>query len=166
LGIDLEGAVEGTISLIAASRLNGRPDAVCNEAGGSTRVKGAEVRRFLKIPTVLRGGDLPAGAVKGVRADTLLVFFGVAKLRADAASGLRVKLNGLAGISKEKVLAFFDGEEIMPGSTFSPSESLGVLGSYERLLVIGVLGIVKVKAVFSALPPSMLDLLSRADMPD
>jgi hypothetical protein len=91
---------------------------------------------------------------------------GVVKLRGDAALGVRVNVNGLAGTSKEKVLTFFDGDEIMPGSTFSPSESLGVLGSYERLLVVGVVGIVKVNADFSALPPSMLDLLSRADKPD
>ena len=78
--MDFEAAAEGTMSLIAASRLKGKLDSECNDAGGSTREKGAEVRRFLNTPAVLRGGDLPAGAVIGVRADVLMAFLGVAKL--------------------------------------------------------------------------------------
>jgi hypothetical protein len=152
-----------TVPWIAASRLNGKLEVERIEAGGSTREKGAEVRRFLETPIVLRGGDRPAGAVMGERTDETSAFLGVAKLRGDAAFGFRVKANGFAGMSNEKVLTFLDGELIMLGSTFSPSESLGVVGSKDRLPVVGV---VNVKADFSALPPSMLDLLSIADKPD
>lgn len=65
------------LPLIAASRLNGRDDDPRDEKGGSTRVNGAETRRFLEMPACFRGGDRPAGAVSGALGDEVLARAGV-----------------------------------------------------------------------------------------
>lgn len=65
------------LPLMAASRLNGSDEDPRDEKGGSTRVKGAETRRFLEMPACFRGGDRPAGAVSGALGDEMLARAGV-----------------------------------------------------------------------------------------
>lgn len=68
----LEGATDGRwrdlcderVPERAASMLKPSVEAV-EYLGGSMRVKGEAVRRRLRIPTRLRVGDRPAGAVRG-----------------------------------------------------------------------------------------------------
>ena len=64
------------LPLMAASRLNGSDEDPRDENGGLMRVNGAEPRRFLMLAN-LRGGDLPAGAVRGARGDAIVARAGV-----------------------------------------------------------------------------------------
>lgn len=99
------------------------------------RENGAETRRFLWMPEVLRLGERPAGAVNGARGDDVLALAGV--LRRDGIiggggielDGEREKVKGLNGFSETLLLLFFDGEQNMAGSTFSLSTSSNVEGS-------------------------------------
>lgn len=119
------------LPLMAASRLNGNDEDPRDMKGGSTRVKGAEPRRFLVIPAFFRGGDLPAGAVRGARGDEMLARAGV---RAGGGgmdwTGAKEKLNGVPQVS---LLLFLDGEK-RRGSVFS--ESVSSYTEAERLPVI------------------------------
>lgn len=74
----LIGAGVEKVPLRAASRLKGREEPR-EVNGGSIRVNGAEVRRLLLIPTDLRLGERPAGAVMGARAEDMLARIGVAR---------------------------------------------------------------------------------------
>jgi len=110
------------VPLSAASRLNGRVLVLPRDAnGGSMRVKGAEVRRFLLIPAILRFGERPAGAVMGARGDDMLARIGVVKRDGSGGGGIDFagvieKLKGLASL-----LLFLVGELNVVGSTFSLS---------------------------------------------
>lgn len=123
--------VADMLPLMAASRLNGNDEDPRDMKGGSTRVKGAEPRRFLVIPAFFRGGDLPAGAVRGARGDDMLARAGV---RAGGGgmdwTGAKEKLNGVPQVS---LLLFLDGEK-RRGSVFS--ESVSSYTEAERLPVI------------------------------
>jgi hypothetical protein len=114
------------LPLMAASKLKGSDERPRDENGGSTLVNGAETRRDFEIPACLRGGDLPAGAVRGARGDEVL---GRAGVRAGINGGgggmvftgvdMMVKVNGF---SQESLLLFLKGEN-SEGSAFSPSAS-------------------------------------------
>lgn len=88
--------------------------------GGSTRVKGAEPRRFFVMPAFFRGGERPAGAVRGARGDEMLARAGV------RAGGGGMDLTGttekVKGLSQASLLLFFEGEKSR-GSVFSESAS-------------------------------------------
>ena len=129
------GAGLEKVPLIAASRLNGRDDVLREPNGGSIRPNGAETRRFLCTPMVLRFGERPAGAVVGARGDVMLVLAGV--LRRDGTAGGGIDLDGgekVNGLSETSLLLFFEGERKMAGSMFSLSLSSKLEGSNGRLV--------------------------------
>jgi hypothetical protein len=112
------------LPLMAASRLKGSDEEPRDENGGSTRVKGAETRRVFEIPACFRGGDRPAGAVKGARGDEVLARAGV---RAGINGGGGMAFTGVVMVnvndfSQESLLLFLKGEN-SEGSAFSPSAS-------------------------------------------
>lgn len=134
------GAELEKVPLSAASRLNGSVEELPRDAnGGSMRVNGAEVRRFLRIPAALRFGERPAGAVRGVRGDDMLARTGVVRREGTVGGGGmdlvvdREKVKGLIGFSNVSLLFFFDGELKTAGSTFSLSKSSNVEASSGRL---------------------------------
>jgi hypothetical protein len=61
----------GSEPLKAASKLKGRVAVGrdVNEGGLMRREKGAEVRRCDRAPAIFRGGERPAGAVRGARGE-------------------------------------------------------------------------------------------------
>jgi hypothetical protein len=100
------------LPLMAASRLKGSDEEPRDENGGSTRVKGAETRRVFEIPACFRGGDRPAGAVKGARGDEVLARAGV---RAGINGGGGMAFTGVVMVnvndfSQESLLLFLKGE--------------------------------------------------------
>lgn len=113
--------------LRAASRLKGRVDVPRDANGGSIRVNGADTRRFLLMPAILRFGDLPAGAVIGARGDDILALAGVDRRDGTVGgggidiAGVSENVKGFAGFSQPSLLLFFDGEKRTAGSTFSLS---------------------------------------------
>lgn len=109
------------------SRLNGNVEEPRVLNGGSTRVKGADTRRFFKMPACLRPGDRPAGAVSGVRGELMFALAGVARREVKVGGGidfvvLREKAYGLSALSNAPLLLFLEGEKRF-GSTFSESAS-------------------------------------------
>lgn len=129
------GAGAGTDPPSTASRLNGRVEVV-RANGGSTLEKGADTRRFLLIPAIFLLGDLPAGAVMGVRTVEVLAFTGVENREGKAEGGgidlVEVNVN-VNGFSKAPFLLFFVGESNTEGSTFSLSKSSNEEASKVRL---------------------------------
>ena len=130
LGTDLVKVPES-----AASRLNGKEDEVPEVNGGSMREKGADVRRLLLIPSVLRLGERPAGAVNGARGDDMLALIGVLRREGMLGGGgidldgAKPNVNGLNGFSLSSFLDFLEGELNEAGSTFSLSASSNMAGS-------------------------------------
>ena len=125
----------------AASRLNGSEEDARDELkeGGSIRVNGADVRRFLpRRPGALRlVGDRPAGAVEGARGDDMLAREGVDRRAGGGGmdfAAVMVKVKGLDTLSKASLLLFFDGDLRAAGSTFSLSYSSKTAGSKGRLV--------------------------------
>jgi len=115
------------VALSTESRLNGSVEAPRLLNGGSTRVKGADTRRFFMMPACLRPGDRPAGAVRGVRGELVIAFTGVARRDVKAGGGIdmvdvREKVYGFTMLSEASLLLFLDGEKRF-GSTFSESAS-------------------------------------------
>ena len=137
--------VDANVPLRAASRLNGRVEEPRVANGGSTRVNGADVRRLLLIPAVLRFGDRPAGAVKGARIEDVLARSGVTSRDGMVGGGgidfdvVILKVKGLTGLSNTSLLVFFEGELKMAGSTFSPSKSSKLESSNTRLFELDTL---------------------------
>jgi len=121
------------LPLIAASRLNGSDEDPRDENGGLMRVKGAEPRRFLMLAN-LRGGDRPAGAVRGARGDAILARAGVLTGSMGGGMDLTGVMEKVNGFSPMSLLLFLEGEN-SEGSAFSESASSYVEGVYERLLV-------------------------------
>lgn len=140
---------------IAASRLNGRADdlPVRPNEGGSMRVNGAEVRRFLISPARLDFGERPAGAVRGVRGELLLAFgraIGVCRRAGMEGAGMqdagvdlagvkekveevvRLKAEGLMGVPSSNLLRL-EGDFRRLGSAFSLSKSSKSEGAKGRL---------------------------------
>ncbi len=95
-------------------------------------MNGAEVRRLLFMPAILRGGERLAGAVIGVRTEGMLARTGVV-IREEIVGGVG---SGLAKSSKASrlPLVFFESEVDWAGSTFSLSYSSNVETSKGRLL--------------------------------
>jgi hypothetical protein len=122
------------LPLIAASRLNGSDEDPRDENGGLMRVNGAEPRRFLRLAN-LRGGDLPAGAVRGARGDAILARGGVLTGSMGGGMDLTGVMEKVNGLSPMSLLLFLEGEN-SEGSAFSESASSYVEGVYERLLVV------------------------------
>jgi hypothetical protein len=85
----------------------------------------------------LRGGDLPAGAVRGARGDEVL---GRAGVHAGRNGGGNMVFTGVDtmvkvnGFSQESLLLFLKGEN-SEGSAFSPSAS-SYVGVNDRLLLV------------------------------
>jgi hypothetical protein len=134
VGVDIVLTAD-MLPLIAASRLKGSDEDPRDEKGGSTRVKGAETRRVFEIPACFRGGDRPAGAVRGARGDEEFARAGV---RAGRNGGGGMVFTGVVmvnvnGFSQESLLLFLKGENC-EGSVFSPSAS-SCVGANARLLV-------------------------------
>lgn len=129
----------------AASRLNGKPEQPPREKdGGSIRVNGAEIRRFLRSAARLDLGERPAGAVRGARGEELLALLraiGVWKRdgivdgggmldRGDALAGVKekeeveasLKAEGFLGVPSSPLLRLV-GDAKTEGSMFSLSQS-------------------------------------------
>ena len=121
------------LPLMAASRLNGSDEDPRDENGGLMRVNGAEPRRFLMLAN-LRGGDLPAGAVRGARGDAIVARAGVLTGSMGGGMDLTGVIEKVNGLSPMSLLLFLEGEN-NEGSAFSESASSYVEGVYERLLV-------------------------------
>lgn len=120
------------------SRLKGSVDEPRVLNGGSTRVKGADTRRFFEMPACLRPGDRPAGAVRGVRGELVFALAGVARREVKVGGGidfvvLREKAYGLTAPSEASLLLFLDGEKRV-GSIFSESLSSYVEGVNARFI--------------------------------
>ena len=130
LGVDFE-----KVPLSAASRLNGSPESLREESGGSMRDNGADTRRYLETPEALRLGERPAGAVNGACGGDIFALAGVVRRDGTVGGGgmelegENEKVNGLNDFSETSFLLFFDGEQNMAGSTFSLSISPKVEGS-------------------------------------
>ena len=122
------------LPLIAASRLNGSDEDPRDENGGLMRVNGAEPRRFLRLAN-LRGGDLPAGAVRGARGDAILARAGVLTGSMGGGMDLTGVMEKVNGFSPMSLLLFLEGEN-SEGSAFSESASSYVEGAYGRLPVV------------------------------
>ena len=123
--------------LMAASKLKGNDERPRDENGGSTLVNGAETRRVFEIPACLRGGDLPAGAVRGARGDEVLGRAGVRAGRNGGGSMVFTGVDIMAkvnGFSQESFLLFLNGEN-SEGSAFSLSAS-SYVGVNDRLLLV------------------------------
>lgn len=122
------------LPLIAASRLNGSDEDPRDENGGLMRVNGAEPRRFLMLAN-FRGGERPAGAVRGARGDAILARAGVLTGSMGGGMDLTGVMEKVNGLSPMSLLLFLEGEN-SEGSAFSESASSYVEGVYERLLVV------------------------------
>jgi len=127
----------------AASMLNPRSDEAPN-LGGSTRVNGEAVFLLFKIPIRFRVGERPAGAVKGVDLETVVLSLGAGERagrigrRGEERVGLRAPEKSLGdggALVRKKLMGFwrsmlepsgdlsFLGERKCVGSMFSESES-------------------------------------------
>jgi hypothetical protein len=123
------------LPLIAASRLNGSEEDPRDENGGLILVNGAEPRRFFEMLANFRGGDRPAGAVRGARGDATLDRAGVDTGSMGGGMDLTGVMEKVNGFSPMSLLLFLVGENI-DGSAFSESASSYVEGAYDRLLVV------------------------------
>ena len=123
------------LPLMAASRLNGSDEEPRDENGGLILVNGAEPRRFFEMLANFRGGERPAGAVRGARGDAILDRTGVLAGSMGGGMDLTGVMEKVNGLSPMSLLLFLEGEN-SDGSAFSESASSYVDGVYERLLVV------------------------------
>lgn len=118
----------------ASLRLNGRSaeDVGRVNDGGSMRVNGADVRRALSCAMLLRGGDRPAGALRGaLTGDARVLTLGVCKYVGMDVDGMYGVTDGFEVTSEKEEgldmpmshLLRLLGEAKMAGSTFSESKS-------------------------------------------
>ena len=110
------------LPLMAASRLNGSDDDPRDVNGGLIRVNGAEPRRFFEMLANFRGGERPAGAVRGARGDATLNRVGVLTGSIGGGMDLTGVMEKVNGFSPMSLLLFLNGEN-SDGSAFSESAS-------------------------------------------
>ena len=119
------------LPLMAASRLNGSDEEPRDENGGLILVNGAEPRRFFEMLANFRGGERPAGAVRGARGDAILDRTGVLAGSMGGGMDLTGVMEKVNGLSPMSLLLFLEGEN-NEGSAFSESAS-SYVGENARL---------------------------------